>query len=98
MSRPARADIRLIMLNIGADSPTSARRFLLAVEKLAERLTEVPEFGAIYEIDHPELVGLRAFPVPRFNKYIMFYRVHDDQIEILRVIHGARDIPTILEG
>ena len=98
LSRPARADVRAIMSNIGQDSPRSARRFLFAVVKLAERLTGIPELGPLYELDHPDLAGLRVFPVPRFKKYLLFYRIHDDEIEVVRVIHGARDIPAILEG
>ncbi|MBM3994705.1 MAG: type II toxin-antitoxin system RelE/ParE family toxin [Planctomycetes bacterium] len=36
--------------------------------------------------------------VPRFRKYLVFYRVDDDVIDIIRVLHSARDLPTILES
>ena len=35
---------------------------------------------------------LRAFPV---GNYIIFYRPRKDGIQIVRVLHGARDIPRI---
>jgi toxin ParE1/3/4 len=94
----ARADINAIMENIGRDSLRSAHRLFRAVEKLAMRLTDFPELGAVYENDDVEFADLRVFSVPKFWNYLVFYRVHDDEIEVVRVIHGASDIPAILEG
>lgn len=37
--------------------------------------------------------GLRSFSVA---SYVIFYAVIDDGIEIIRVLHGARDIENIL--
>jgi toxin ParE1/3/4 len=39
--------------------------------------------------------GIRSFP---FGPYIIFYRVVTGAIEIVRVLHGARDIENIFEG
>lgn len=36
--------------------------------------------------------GVQSFP---FGRYIVFYRVVSDAIEVVRVLHGARDIETI---
>lgn len=42
-----------------------------------------------------ELVpNLRSFPV---GNYLIFYRPINQGIEVLRVLHGARDIPSIFE-
>jgi toxin ParE1/3/4 len=38
--------------------------------------------------------GLRSFPV---TKYLIFYYCTEDIIEIVRVIHGARDIEAFFE-
>jgi len=86
------------MNNIAKDSPRSAQKFLLAVERLAIRLTSIPEMGPKFDAEHPELTGLRVFPIPRFKRYLLFYRIHDEAIEVVRIIHGARDLPSILEG
>jgi toxin ParE1/3/4 len=94
----ARVDINLIMENIHASRPRSARRFFLAVEKLAKRLTELPELGGVYESTDVEFSDLRVFPIPRFKNYLLFYRVHEDGIDVVRVLHGARDIPTLVAG
>jgi plasmid stabilization system protein ParE len=43
----------------------------------------------------PELYGIvgwnvRAARLRRFT-YVVYYRIHDDRIEVLAVIHGSRD-------
>lgn len=37
-------------------------------------------------------LGLRSSPV---GNYVIFYRPIDDGTEVVRVLHGARDIPAI---
>jgi toxin ParE1/3/4 len=56
----------------------------------------MPGIGASYEHEHPALAGLRVFPISRFKKYLVFYRPVADGIEILRVLHGARDFHGLL--
>jgi toxin ParE1/3/4 len=34
--------------------------------------------------------------IKNFRDYLVFYLVQDEQIEILRVLHGARDLEGIL--
>lgn len=41
------------------------------------------------------LVNLRSFVV---RDYFIFYQPFDDGVEILRVLHGSRDIESIFEG
>jgi toxin ParE1/3/4 len=55
---------------------------LLAIQPRAGRLR--PELA-------PEL---RSFPVGR---YVVFYRPQDDGIDVVRVLHSARDIESISE-
>lgn len=37
--------------------------------------------------------GMRSFP---YQAYIIFYRITDTTVQIVRVLHGARDIGTTL--
>ncbi len=39
--------------------------------------------------------GIQSFP---FGRYIIFYRAVTSGIEIVRVLHSARDIENIFEG
>jgi toxin ParE1/3/4 len=37
------------------------------------------------------------YPVRGFERHLVFYRERDDGIEIVRVLHGARDIPSVMD-
>jgi len=37
------------------------------------------------------------WPVPGFRNYLIFYRIAADDIQILRVLHAARDLESTLE-
>jgi toxin ParE1/3/4 len=43
------------------------------------------------------LADIRQQGIKGFKKYLVFYRVTDTGVEIIRVIHGARDIEAILD-
>ena len=74
-----------------------AERFLTAVEAAAERLLETPGIGVKRSFRHPSLQGLRMHPVRGFERHLVFYRERDDGIEIVRVLHGARDISSVMD-
>jgi toxin ParE1/3/4 len=74
----------------------TARRFLAQAEATFQRLARMPGIGTRYEPDEPLYAELRYFPVSRFRMYLVFYRPIPGGIEVLRVLHGARDIPGIL--
>ena len=42
--------------------------------------------------DKIELAGLRMLRISKFEKYLIFYRPVPEGTEIIRVLHGARDI------
>jgi toxin ParE1/3/4 len=73
-----------------------AKRFLAQVEATLTRLASMPGMGSHYDLHHPALADLRFFPVSRFRKYLVFYRPVPGGIEVVRVLHGARDIEPIL--
>jgi toxin ParE1/3/4 len=74
-----------------------ARRFLAEAEAAFTRLAGMPGMGTRYEADHPAFGELRFFPLSsRFKSDLVFYRPTPEGIEVARVLHGARDIPSIL--
>ena len=83
--------------HIQQSSPRSALRFLEAVEKTSTFLLTFPEFGALFETDEPEMIGLHLCLVSGFEKYLLFYRIRYDEIHIERVINGVRDLPEALK-
>ena len=91
LTEAAVADLESIGDWIAADSPARALAF---VELLRDRCLQLGEMPL-------------AFPVvPRFEKwnvrrrpvgdYLVFYRVTASRVEILHVLHGARDYEPIL--
>jgi len=50
----------------------------------------------LYDSGVAGLKGLRRFPVTDFGNYLVFYLPRRDGIEVIRVIHGARDIEVLL--
>ena len=90
ISADAENDLDAIWLYIANDSAVNADLFLdRLVMTLTTTLSTLPlagrardEFG----------VGLRSFPV---ENYVAFYRVNKGAVEIIRIIHGARDLGTI---
>ncbi|ADE16404.1 plasmid stabilization system [Nitrosococcus halophilus Nc 4] len=58
---------------------------------LFTKLADFPRIGLSCEELAP---GLLSFPV---GHYLVFYLETSDGIEVVRVLHGARDIPAILE-
>ena len=57
----------------------------------ARTLARSPELGERYPFCHPELEEMRVWRVSGFSNYLIFYRRKGDNLEILRVLHGARD-------
>lgn len=70
-----------------------ALRFIDAVEHAIGRIGRSPHLGSLrfsYELDIPQL---RAWRLNRFP-YVVFYVAADDHIDVWRVLHSRRDIPT----
>lgn len=76
--------------------PDTAHRFRDHAESLFRQLASMPGLGSRYEHEHPALAEVRCQPVSPFKNYLVFYRPIPDGIEVLRVLHGARDIHGIL--
>ena len=74
-----------------------ASRFLKAADGTYQLIATQPCLGRLVERFPPAMSGSRVFPVRGFGKHLVFYRPVEDGIEILRVIHGARDIEALFE-
>lgn len=83
---------------IAEDNLEAAERFLDASESTFQFLLETPGAGVQREFLDPALVGLRMWPIRGFDKYLVFYREIGDGIEIIRVLHAARDIEYLFDS
>jgi toxin ParE1/3/4 len=74
----------------------TALRFYDATGATFEKIARMPGIGQQRESANPRLMGLRVWRVEGFENHLIFYRPANDGIEIVRVLHGARDIDSIL--
>ena len=81
---------------IGQNSPASAERFMDATEAAFEQLEAMPGMGHLYDSSNSRLAGVRVWSVKGFPNHLIFYRPFEAGIEILHLLHGARDIGAIL--
>lgn len=79
-------------------SLATAMRFLNAAQSAFESLARLPGLGSVWESPKSRLRNVRVWPIRRFRKYLIFYRPKRNGVEILRVIHGSRNIDAALES
>jgi toxin ParE1/3/4 len=91
----ADTDIEELADYIAGDSPRAALRFYEATRATFHFLASMPEIGEACLFREPAHANLRMWPVKGFKKYIIFYRPVSDGVEIVRVIHAARDFEAI---
>ena len=69
----------------------AGERFFQSFNRKCQQLAAFPNSGKSYAAIRPGLRGLSL------EGYIIFYRILDDGIEILRVVSGRRDFPSLFE-
>ena len=87
----ARLDLKEVYRYIAEINPDAAANVVRQVAAKARLLAETPRMGQLVENLSPKL---RRFPV---GVFLIFYREKDHGIEVVRVLHGARDIDAIFQ-
>ncbi len=82
---------------IALDNPDAAERVVEAAFGTFEGLAATPGMGVVRKFKNPRLRDVRFFPVSGFENYLIFYRPMADGVQVLRVLHGKRDVQTLLE-
>ena len=85
----AEADILEIWDYIADDSLAAADRWVDRLDEQFRMLAAQPMMGRAREELAP---GVRSFP---FGRYVVFYMPLNDGIDVVRVLHGARDIDAV---
>ena len=94
--RRAEEDVLEQALYIARDNPDAAVRYLEAVDAALRSLGRTPKLGGLYKSRNPTLKSLRRLIVPGFKSYLIFYLDLPSTIDVIRVLHGARDLQVIL--
>ena len=83
-------DLRQIIGYISADNPAAADAFLSKIMETSNLIARSPSIGRIRRDLN---VDLRSFPV---GNYLIFYRETAGEVQVVRVLHGARDLGELI--
>lgn len=91
----ARRDVIEAARWIAKDNPVAARALRDTLADVASRLGQYPELGSL----RPDLAGpeIRFLVLTGFP-YVVVYDAMRRPPLILRVLHGGRDIPSVMRG
>jgi toxin ParE1/3/4 len=78
-------------------SPEVGHRFLIAAHETFTLLASSPGIGWHSRLCHPQLTELLFFRISGFEKMLVLYLPVPDGIEIVRVIHGSRNLKAIIK-
>ncbi|MDY6902884.1 MAG: type II toxin-antitoxin system RelE/ParE family toxin [Cyanobacteriota bacterium] len=87
----ATEDLKGIASYFATNNVEAGEQFFNKFDRRCEQLINFPNMGRSYAEIRPNLRGLLL------DGYIIFYRVFDSGIEILRVVNARRDLPSIFE-
>ncbi|RUM02632.1 type II toxin-antitoxin system RelE/ParE family toxin [Rhizobium chutanense] len=90
-SRAARADLLAIGRHILEQNPARALSFMEELHSACVGIADMPH--AFVKLRLPRLTGVRR---RLFGNYLIFYRIEDSTVRVLRILHGARDYARIL--
>jgi len=69
-----------------------AQRWEKAVTSAISLAAGCPAAGAPCRFRAEALRNVRQASIAGFPKHLLFYRYHDEEVLVLRVVHGARDL------
>ena len=91
-STQAKRDLEEQIDYLKSHSDDAAHRFLDAAEHTFAFLAKNQGAGQLCRFQGPQATGIRAWPVDGFRNHLVFYRPTAEGVDIVRVLHGARDI------
>jgi len=77
------------------ENPALATRFIDAVETSCEMIVEHPEIERTVDFIHQQ--SIRRLRIKGFQRYVLFYRLSEQKIEVIRMCHGSGDLPALFQ-
>ena len=91
-SPQAEFDLESILEDLHQKNPSVAESYAIEFFEKGQALAQFPEMGRI----RPEIARhLRSTLV---HPYVIFYRIRDVEVQILRILHGIRDLRMIMRA
>lgn len=89
----AERDLDDIFQYIIKDNPVAASSLLEEIDRSISNLSSNPELGVVPKDDRLKKLGYRVLII---RKYLVFYVIKNEVIQIRRVLHGARQYGFLL--
>lgn len=93
----AERDIEECFVYIAEDNLDAGVVFLVAVEDSLEQIARFPLLGKTREFQNKRFQNVRMWRVKGYENYLVFYTFSEDTIEVIRVLHGSRDIESLFD-
>lgn len=90
-------DLEEVIGYIAQDNAVAAEKVRQDILDTAESLGHQPDLGVRPRFSVPRFKGIRFLPAAQYPMYLLFYRELDTEVEVLRVLHGARNLPPLFE-
>ncbi len=82
----------MFCLSIAESNLDAGVYFLVAVEDSLEQIAKFPMLGKEKNFRDKRFKNVRMWHVKGYEKYLIFYTISENTIEIIRVLHGSRNI------
>lgn len=86
----------IVQFFIDQETPATALKFGKAVMRTLDLLAAFPEIGSPWESKELQLEGVRFQNVRGFRRYVIFYRMMDDGLLVMRILDGRRNLGPLL--
>ena len=91
LSPRARADLDDLWLHVALDNPAAADRLIDRIVSRCQALIDHPELGP----SRPEIAPEARVLI--VGDYLALYHIKDSKVEIVRVVHGARQLRDLFD-
>ena len=91
----AKIDLRKILEYIAKDNKDVAHKVRVKITETCKLLNSNPQLGVA--IENPSVKDIRYITVIKYSNYILFYKIQNNNIEIVRFSHNARNWITLLQ-
>jgi addiction module RelE/StbE family toxin len=88
-------DLEEIVIFISRDSKVNAINFYNKLIETIDKLKTFPMLGILIPDKKMSEKGYRMLIV---NNYIAFYKIHNKDVQVLRVLHGSRGYPRLFRS
>jgi toxin ParE1/3/4 len=90
-SPQSEADLEAILEDLQQKDPAVADRYATAFYEKGQALARFPEMGRLRLEIAPNLRSTLVHP------YVLFYRIEGETVQIIRILHGRRDLRRIIQ-